>query len=302
MTPFLPIRVAATLAAGAVVSAAPAAAQGASQPDVFLASLVMQDGRVQVGAPRNVSAWRGYDNQPAFAPDGRTLFYTSTRDDAQADIYRVELASGRVTRVTHSAPESEYSATVTPDGTALSVIRVERDSAQRLWRVPLDGSEPSVILADVRPVGYHVWAGTSQLALFVLGSPNTLQLADTRTGRADTLLVNIGRSLHRIPGGSRVSFVSKAYAETAWVMELDPATRAVRPLARLPRGVEDHAWLPDGRLIAGDGSRLLVCDPAATAEWVQVADLATAGLGAITRLAVAPGGDRIAIVAAPVAR
>jgi hypothetical protein len=182
------------------------------------------------------------------------------------------------------------------------VIRVERDSAQRLWRVPLDGSPSTVILEQVRPVGYHAWADDHTLALFVLGSPPTLQLADARTGTADTVMANIGRSLHRIPGSAHISFVSRAYEAIPWVMELDVATRGVRPLARLPQGVEDHAWLPDGRLIAGDGGKLFVCDPRATAEWTLVADLAPSGLSGITRLAVSPRGDWLAIVAVPVER
>ena len=42
------------------------------------------------------------------------------------------------------------------------------------------------MLADVKPVGYHAWADDHTLALFVLGQPATLQLADTRTGKAES--------------------------------------------------------------------------------------------------------------------
>ena len=306
MSPQQVLRLTAALAVvltGCATLGSAAGAQGAQgvarQPDVYLASLEVAGSAVRVGTPRNITGRPGYDNQPTFAPDGASLFYTSTREDGQADIYRYDLAREATSRVTTTAPESEYSATVVPGGGAVSVIRVERDSTQRLWRFPLDGSAPAVILERVKPVGYHVWADEHTLALFVLGDPATLQLADTRTGRSDTLLANIGRSLHRIPGTAHVSFVSRAYAAIPWVMELDLATRGVRPLARLPEGVEDHAWLPDGRLIAGNGAKLFVCDPRTTAEWTLVADLAAAGLGGITRLAVSPRGDRLAIVAVP---
>lgn len=290
------------VAALLVLHALPVASQEASPPDIFLATLSLDGGRVVVGPPRNITARAGYDNQPAFAPDGRSLFFTSVRADSQADIYRYDLESGRTTRVTRTAPESEYSAAVLPGGGALAVVRVERDSTQRLWRVPLAGTGDSVLLAHVARVGYHAWADSVRVALFVLGTPATLQLAELRTGRVDTLIARVGRSLHRIPGSARISFVSRAYAEIPWVMELDVDARSMRPLARLPRGVEDHAWLPDGRLIAGDGSRLLVADPRTTAAWEEVADLAAAGIGGITRLAVSPGGEHLAIVAVPVRR
>ncbi|HNV75049.1 MAG: PD40 domain-containing protein [Gemmatimonadaceae bacterium] len=284
------------------VSMAPTPARAQGNTDVFLASLVLRPGAVQVTALRNVTAREGYDNQPAFSRDGRTLYFTSTREDAQADIYAYALADGTMSRVTRTAPESEYSATEVPDGGALSVIRVERDSTQRLWRVPLGTGTEAVILPSLKPVGYHAWADPFRLALFVLGAPPVLVLADVRTGRADTLMVNIGRSLHRIPGGSHVSVVSKAYEENWYIMDLDVDTRAMRPVAKLPKGTEDYAWLPDGRLIAGSGSKLFVADPSRAAEWVEVADLGSGGVTGITRLAVSPAGDRVAIVAIPATR
>lgn len=285
---------------------APLRAQG--ETDVFVATLETRGGTLRVGTPSNVTNRVGYDNQPSFTHDGGAIFYTSTREDAQADIYRHVLATGRTTRVTRTAPESEYSANEVPGGGAISVIRVERDSTQRLWRIPLRGArggraEPeSVILPSLKPVGYHAWADATRLAMFVLGSPPVLVLGDLTTGRSDTLMINIGRSLHRIPGGTHVSFVSKAYENAFWVMELDVDSRAMRPLARLPQGVEDYAWLPDGRLIAGNGGKLLVCDLKTQSTWEEVADLSDAGVGGITRLAVSPAGDRIAIVAVPSAR
>jgi WD40-like Beta Propeller Repeat len=274
-------------------------AQGQRAPDIYVASLQLAGGRVSVGAPRNVTSREGYDNQPAFARDGQSLLYTSTRDDAQADIYRVVFATGGTTRVTHTAPESEYSAAELPDGAALAVIRVERDSTQRLWRLPLAGGSEAPIFPALRPVGYHAWADAHMVAMFVLGTPNALVLGDTRTGRLDTLMMNIGRSMHRMPGTRQLSFVSKSYADAWYVMALDVDTRGIRPVARLPRGVEDYAWLPDGRLIAGSGSTLLVADPRGDAAWVAVADLQPAGISEITRLAVSPAGDALAIVAVP---
>ena len=78
------------------------------------------------------------------------------------------------------------------------------------------------MLADIKPVGYHTWIDSDQLALFVLGPPATLQLARVSTGKADTLARDIGRSLQRIPGGRLVSFVMR---------ESSPAARRLRRAA-----------------------------------------------------------------------
>lgn len=282
--------------------AAAATAQAPPATDIFVGLLRVRDGRPEVRSVFNLTARDVYDNQPSWSPDGQSLYYTSTLYGGQADIFRRERADGGPEwRVTSTAPESEYSATMMPGGGAISVIRVEADSTQRLWRIPLDGGAASVILERVKPVGYHAWADSVTLALFVLGNPVTLQVADTRTGRADTVTTNIGRSLHRMPDSRRISFVHKASRDEWWLSALDPQTRATERLVRMPPGVEDYAWTPDGTAVAGVGSTLVMWRPG-RAAWEQFADLAASGLTQITRLAVAPTGDAIAIVALPVAR
>jgi hypothetical protein len=296
------------LAVATVVACASAAETASSQgttparrpappaPDVYLAGITVDRATVSVGTADNITDRPGYDNQPAFTGDGSAVLFTSVRDDAQADIYRFDIASRVVTRITSSAPESEYSATPIEGGRAISVVRVERDSTQRLWRFPMDGGGPTVILERVKPVGYHAWADENTLALFVLGTPNSLQLAHIAKGTADTIATGIGRSLHRIPGTATVSFVRKVSPTEWWIESLDVATRRTTRLVRLPEGVEDYAWLPDGSIMCGRGSELLRWSRAGDA-WRIVADLGAAGVKGITRMAVSPRGDRLAFVA-----
>src|SRR3954452_5210218 len=55
--------------------------QGPPATDIYLAELRDVHGRVSVGAPVNVTARPGYDNQPFFLADGRRFLYTSIRED-----------------------------------------------------------------------------------------------------------------------------------------------------------------------------------------------------------------------------
>src|SRR5688572_3789576 len=258
-----------------------AQAQAAPEPDIFLVSLSRAGGKLSVTGARNLTNRPGYDNQPNWSRDGATIFFTSTREDAQADIYRIDPSgSAPAVRVTQTAPESEYSATPMPRQNAISVIRVERDSAQRLWSVPLDGSAGAPVFERIKPVGYHTWANDTLLALFILGSPNTLQLASTTTGRGDTIVTGIGRSLHTNRDG-QVSFVHKVSNEEWWLTLLDPKTKQTRRVVRMPNRVEDYAWTPDGLVLAGQGSVLKSFDPRRGGEWETVADLASQGLAGI---------------------
>jgi dipeptidyl aminopeptidase/acylaminoacyl peptidase len=248
------------------------------------------------GRPINITKRPGYDNQPSFTPDSRSVLYTSTRDDGQSDIYRYDIAPATTTRVT-TTPESEYSATVMPDGRRFSVIRVERDSTQRVWSFALDGSDPRLVIASLKPVGYHAWLDANTLVMFVLGSPNALVLGDLRSQKMDTLARAIGRSLARLSDGRGFSFTQTVDSATV-VKGMDPARQRTWDIARLPARTQDLAWLPDGAMLAGSGSKLLVWRPAAGA-WAEVADLAAEGMSQISRLAVSPDGKWIAAVAIP---
>src|SRR6266478_1198199 len=109
---------------------------------------------LKFGEPKKVTDFAGYNNQPFFMPDGQSVLYTSIRNK-QADIYRYDLRDEATTQVTNT-PESEYSPTLMPDRKNISVVRVEADGkTQRLWKFPLDGGAPSLILENIKPVGYH---------------------------------------------------------------------------------------------------------------------------------------------------
>jgi hypothetical protein len=256
-------------------------------------------GGVALGQPVNVTVRPGYDNQPTWLADGSGLLYTSIRDDAQADIYRYDLISRSISRVT-ATPESEYSPTPMPDGRHFSVVRVEADSTQRLWRFPFDGAgAPSLLLPDVKPVGYHSWADDTTLALFVLGSPATMQLARTTGGSPEVRARRIGRALTRIPGERAFAYVqmdSGGQSGTIRRVWLDGMID--EELAPLAGGNEYHTWLPDGTLLSAAGTSVYQWDPNRR-SWLEVADLDGMGLREISRMSVNPAGDRLALVAIP---
>ena len=293
----MPLRGAGLVALAALVTPPRVQAQ-VPGTDIYIAALTTRAGRPTVGPLRRLTDRPGYDNQPFFAPDGKSLYFTAigaSDPPGQADIYRLELGSGRVSQVTRT-PESEYSPTVMPGGRELAVIRVEADSTQRLWAFPVGGGPPRLLLERVRPTGYQAWLDAQTVGLFVLGSPATLQVADLRTGEARILLADIGRPLKTTPAGRRLSVTQRVADDVWWIVEVDPATAATRPLVRMPAGAEYYAWLPDGTLLSAQGTTLLWCRPGADTTFSAIAVLDLPG--PISRIAVSPKGDRIALVAA----
>lgn len=266
--------------------------------DILLADMTTSTGGLpSIGVPTNLTQRPDYDNQPHFVPDGSGLWYTvNDAQSGQADIWRYDFASERVTRVTQSSPESEYSATPLPDGSGISTIRVEADSLQRLWAFQDDGSNGRVILPHIAPVGYHAWVDETTIVMFVLGSPPTLQRADTRSGRTTVITENIGRSIQRIPGTFDISYVQRHDDGTSTVMRLPGDGSAPSAIAEGVSGGDFHAWTPGGVLLMADGSVVYGHRMAAGEEWAAVADFADLHIS-LSRLAVSPDGSQIAMVA-----
>jgi hypothetical protein len=156
------------------------------------------------------------------------------------------------------------------------------------------------VLKDVEPVGYHAWVDSRKLALFVLGEPSTLRIADAGTGKAEIAGERIGRSLHRIPGTRLVSFVHRDDSGEFWIRQIDVDSKRIEPLVKAVEGnaERDMAWTPDGRTILMSGGTKVFSWTRGDAGWAEVFDGAPHGLGAASRLAVSPNPDAVAIVVA----
>ena len=156
---------------------------------------------------------------------------------------RIKNASVVALKILIKSPENENSPTYLPAGIGeaggFSVVQSEMDRTQRLWRFDAQGRNPQLVLNDVKPVGYHAWVDANHLVLFILGTqgkPATLQIAEVKTGKAEIILENVGRSLHRIPGTKLASFVQREPSGDFWVKQIDPASKQIEPLVKAVEG------------------------------------------------------------------
>lgn len=268
---------------------------------------------MKTAKPSAVSAAPGYDNQPNFSADGTRILFAANRDGKQSDVYVFDRASSRIMQLTATA-ENENSPTYVPRGAgpdgSFTVVQSEFDKAgarpaspiQRLWRFNAAGKSPQLMLPDINPVGYHAWIDADRLVLFVLGAqgkPATLEIANVKTGKSEVVSDNIGRSLHRI-GPGLATFVHKAPSGEFWIEQIDINTRKIAPLVKAAEGSSDrdYAWMPDGKTILMSAGTKILSWTKGAAGWTEVFDGAPHQLGAITRLAVSPKGDAVAIVVA----
>jgi len=272
------------------------AAQAQPATEILLFDLSAKKGSVSVSNPVNITQHKGYDNQPYFHPENPQIFYSSFNEDGRSDIKMYDYKKNGAISIT-ATPEREYSPTVTPDRGYISCIIQRDNNAQDLGKYPIEGGQPDVII-DHLTVGYHVWADNSHLALFILGTPNTLHYLRLPTKEDTVLAENIGRSLHRIPGKTAISFVHKV-SEKDWVIKsFDTTTRTITDLGPTLSGREDLCWLPDGRILMSDGTQFFYRTPGGSTEWKKVEVKSSTPLKAITRLAVSSNGKKLAVVVA----
>ncbi len=300
------------VSAPAPVPAAPAVPAAPPESEVFLAELDLASGKVS--QIKNISRNKGYDNQPAFTPDGAAVLFVSDRSGT-TDVYRYDLSSERIVQVTATV-ESEFSPTPLPDRAGFSATHVTMPTAkgdaytdsQQLWRYSMEGKPLASVLAMGR-IGYHTWFDAKRVAMFIVGSEtreidHSLVLADLAAGTSTVMATKIGRSLGRTPDGKRISFVDKRDPANWMVVAMAPGEAQPSPIVATPKGAvgeadsersEDYAWLPDGGLLMAKDGRLLRWDGkpgTGLAQFAEIKDLA----GPIKRLAVSRDGKRLAFV------
>lgn len=263
--------------------------------EIYLFDMKVSKEGITISNPVNITNHKGYDNQPFIHPNQPIVYYSSFNDDGRSDIKSYNYKTKETTSITQTQ-EREYSPTVTPDQQYLSCIIQRDNDAQDLGKYPVGGGEASVII-DNLIVGYHAWADNSHLAMFVLGTPNTLHYLRLPTKEDTVIAQNIGRSLHKIPGQSAISFVHKV-SDSEWLIKkLDSKSMAVSTLATALPGREDITWTADQRIVTSDGDKLFYCNPSKTKEWKAIAIKSGAEvLKKVSRLAVSTDGRKLAVV------
>jgi Tol biopolymer transport system component len=261
--------------------------------------------RGAITAVTEITPHAGYNNQPAFSADGRTVYYVDDVNGA-TDIVRYDRTSGARTRVTQT-PEAEFSPTPMPDGRSLSAVRVARPTStgeaytesQQLWRYDTTGRAIAPILG-MRRIGYHCWIGDGMVAVFVVGNednnqPHTLRFVDLASRQSVTVARSIGRTIRMSPQ-QRLTYVDKSDS-TRWMLMVVMSFEEIGvPILVMPQGSEDFAWLADGRLLISTADGIVMASQTSDV-WAFTPVSGTLPLrGRIGRIAMSADGRTLAMV------
>lgn len=267
--------------------------------DIWLVDVTTTKDSVRLTNPVNITNRPGYDNQPSFSPDGKYILYTSMRDEKQSDIYKYDLETRQITQFTNTPATSEYSPTFMPDRKNISVVMVEPDSAQRLWKFPLKGGAPNLVMDKVDSIGYHCWLNNTKVALFLITNPFKLVLTDISTGKSTTIVPDtIGRTLKTLP--TKVGYIFYyLYKKNIYSIDEKGNKKSFHTYS-MNEG-EDFCPLKKDEVISGIGPVMQVErlseKESSQPPVLKIADFSAYGIKKIMRISISPDGRKMAFVA-----
>lgn len=261
-------------------------------PDIVVFDLSNDGKKFSISNPIIIANSTGYDNQPSFSRDGKTIFFTRM-ENGVANLWSWSFENQKTQPLTQSE-FAEYSPTQIPfEPKSFSTVRVEKDGIQRLWKFSGDKGY-SMIFDTIKPVGYHVW-DNKNIAMFILGEPQTLQVTNYDTKKVQIIDDNIGRCLQKRPVASQISY-TRLNEKLPRVYIYDFSEKKKHYFATLPSEIEDYTWFSKNQIITSDGSNLFVLEDSTAKQWQKIYNLSSFKLTGISRLAISPDLTKLAIV------
>ena len=260
--------------------------------DIWLLDVRDSAGKPAFSNPQNITNRKGYDNQPAFSPDGKYILFTSQRDsNGSTDIYKYDLVLKTITQFTKTTT-SEYSPTFMPDGKNISVVMVEKDSTQRLWKFPIAGGEPMCIMKNINSIGYHCWINKDSVAIHVLTKPAfTLQVANINSQKAEIIADSIGRCMKMRDGN--LWFTTQAgHFNNVYEYAFKSKTSVLKGVIESEDycfAAKNAIWsCSDNTIVSGYMNNKSGAD--------ELVSLESFGIKKPTRIALSPDGKKLAVV------
>lgn len=267
-----------------------------SNPEVYLCDIKSENGGLATSNFQNISNDEGYDSQPSFANNNTVLF--AGNKNGQTDIAMYNISEKTKTWVHKTTEGGEYSPIQIPGyETKTSAVRLDPDGLQRLYMYDVISNENIELIEDVQVAYYDFYNAESIIASVLSDGHLDLVFSNLNAKKTDTILRNVGRSIHKVPNSNSMSYTSVNEDKNQEIYVLDMETMESFFVCQLPVGIQDYTWLNDSQILIGSGSKLYIYDTFLNSDWKEVANLSEYNIKNITRLAVSPDEGRLSLVA-----
>lgn len=263
------------------------------ETDIWLFKIEKKEGKYTYTNPLNINNRSGYDNQPVFTPDGKSVIYVSIDESKQADLYQYSISKKTHTNLTKSQV-SEYSPAIIPGGSGLSSVVVEKDSAQRVWQFNMDGTFKHIVHEGTDSVGYHTWLNTDTLLYYKLTDPHSLRVLNLKTNKDTWICEHPVRAFKKIGNSSKFMYAIKDSLSTQFRI-YDPALRESILYTTYPSVNEDFIWHDELGLIKSENADLVRYNEQSK-QWETLFTFSDTGIKKITRFVFDSKTKQLALV------
>lgn len=265
--------------------------------DIYYGKISITDDKWSLVQLKNITQRIGYENQPSFTADGNTIYYVAILDSVQSDVYAYSIETGATTQIT-ATQESEYSPVMLSKNKRFSVVRVEKDSTQRMYTFKANGKKPKLLMADVDSIGYYCSIDDKHYACFLVTDTPTLVLTDVNVQKPKTIDYNVGRCIKVIPGEKAISYIVKTSDKEWMIKRFDLTSQTSSLISTIPAVSEDYVWTANGEILMPRDNQIWMFDyKAAATQWSRIITIKELKGKKIYRLAIANNGVNFAFVA-----
>jgi hypothetical protein len=248
------------------------------------------------GEMQRVSKKKGYNNQPSFSPDSKSIYYVTFMDSTNTDIVNYNLKKKELKQITNTKA-NEYSPMVTPDGKYISCVKGE---AQQVWKYKISDPTRCVrVIKDFDSVGYYVWMNKNTIVSNVLPAPFALYANVLSNDTNIKFYTGIGRCLQSLKNENTVFYVQKKDSVNWYINALELNDNEPPHLYYITKsipGEEDFTILNDGTILMFSKKNLYKYNIIRDLRWSLLQSFDDAPVDGFYRIAVSPDQKSLAIV------
>lgn len=244
--------------------------------DIWLFKLQKENNKFTAEMPVNITNRTGYDNQPSFSEDYKSIYFTSIRNDKQADIYQYNIKSKKTIQITKTQ-ESEYSPQQINN--LIYCVVVKKDSSQHIISIDAtSGNLSKEYIAD--SVGYYQWINKDTALIYKLTQPHSLQLYNIKNNNLEFIAFNPIRSFKKTNNNEFIYGVKDSLKLFFYIYNTQ--IKKSNLYCVYPNINEDFIWHKEYGLLISENSKILRYDIDKKA-WNTFVDLTSFSLKNITR-------------------
>jgi len=268
-----------------------------SDSEIFLLYIKFKQDKIEISNVKKISNNKGYNNQPIFVSNDKILF-TSERN-LQNDIVQYDSSENSLKYLTNTLT-SEYSP-IRYKKNKVTAVSLNEKGEQYLRIYNIKDNTFKIPFTD-KIVGYYNYSKKIRnliISSVLENNQLVLYTSNLKTKEHTYIDNNTGRSIHNIPknkfGEEKISYISKK--DSIWnINYVDLSSYNTKTITTTLNNNEDICWFKDGSILTSYKNNLYIFNSKLSKDWKLLCSLEEYGITNISRIAINPDNDKLALV------